>query len=235
MKLLRVSFALLVILCLCQVATPAPVEDPFGYWDMFNVYSLGNIGVSSSYYTSDFQGVAGAGGDVFFENFELNLLDQGGAYSLYTQGNASIRHGTYHGGVRTGGNASLDYFTIFGDVVSDGYVRTGQWKDVSSPLDPGGTVLGSVLAGNGGQINNYTISSDLYNNGAMTAADGTVEGDAVNAGYLEMTRSTVNGDVENSGTANFSHGTIDGEIANTGDMDLSNMTGKQDLYNYIFF
>lgn len=231
MKLLSLISTFLLALCLCHIATAVPVDDPNMYWNMFNVYSLGNIGVSSSYYTSDFQGVAGVAGSAWFENFELNLLNQGGPYSLYVQNNAAIRHGTYHGGILAGGDTTLDYFTVFGDVVGGSAVRIGGWTDPDSPLAPGGTVVGSVLAGNGGELINYTITQELHNNGAMTAADGTVEGGVHNAGTLEMTRSAVTGEMENSGTAGFTHGTVTGDITNTGSLELSNMTGNQDLYN----
>ena len=56
-----VTIAMVFLLVLaCQFATAAPVIDDFGYWDLFNVYSLGNIGVSTNMYTSDFGGNVGA-------------------------------------------------------------------------------------------------------------------------------------------------------------------------------
>ena len=50
--------AVVVALFLFRIATAGRNDDPF---EFFNVYSLGNIGLSTNPCTSDFQGVAGTG------------------------------------------------------------------------------------------------------------------------------------------------------------------------------
>ena len=70
-KTLLVIAALMLIITSPLHATPIdPNADPFGY---FNVYSLNDI----TYSASDFQGKAGAAGDVSLVNFSLGIFDSG--------------------------------------------------------------------------------------------------------------------------------------------------------------
>ncbi|MEW6220043.1 MAG: choice-of-anchor A family protein [Thermodesulfobacteriota bacterium] len=121
--------------------------NPFGY---FNVYSLGGISQSGG----DYQGRAGAGGDVSMAHFSLNLLTPGG-YALHAGGGATLGSGVYFGHVEAAGNVSLANATIQGDLRAGGNVGNTAggtiWGDVqaagSITLDQHYTVFGSKQGG----------------------------------------------------------------------------------------
>lgn len=114
-----------------------PMTDPFGY---FNVYSLGNIGASDDKYHSDFQGIAGAADDVYFEFFSLHGMDSATGFTLHAGGSAALT-GSYLVGVEVGGDLTLGSssggMNINGNVVVGGDVHQLS----------GGTIDGDVLAG----------------------------------------------------------------------------------------
>jgi len=177
--LFSVAVALFLLAGLAASALPAPVPDPYGYWDFFNVYSLGNIGASNYFYTSDFQGVAGAAGDAYFEDFALNVAGGLQPFAISTGGDVYLRHGSFlDGGLEAGGDAHLDYFFVQGDVRTGGSVFAGA-LDPTDPLD-GGTVLGSVYSQGGGYMNAFYVSGDVVVNASGTMTFGTTSGGHVN-------------------------------------------------------
>jgi choice-of-anchor A domain-containing protein len=188
----------------CQIGTSAPVADDNGYWDLFNVYSLGNIGVSENMYTSDFQGVGGAAGSVFFNNFELNLLGPAAPYSLYTGGSATLTNGTYHAGLNVAGTATLSAVTVFG----------GTESGALSVQDS--TILGDVSTARGGSFVRGYIDGEVRNAGSMTINQATVNGDIENTGHLAISHATAKQDVSNSGTINISDATVEGALYSNG-------------------
>ncbi|MBL7219323.1 MAG: choice-of-anchor A family protein [Phycisphaerae bacterium] len=109
------------------------LDGPLGY---FNVYSLGDIGNSSAPYHSDFQGAAGAAGDVYFAQFSLADVEAPAGYSMHVGGAARLGGGSYYGSVEAGGNVDLGFLDISGSVLSGG--------DVSN--FGGGTIKGDVIA-----------------------------------------------------------------------------------------
>jgi choice-of-anchor A domain-containing protein len=112
------------------------LDGPLGY---FNVYSLGNIGSASSSYHSDFQGVAGAAGDVYFAQFSLADVAAPAGYALHVGGSARLGGGSYYGSVEAGGDVELGFLDISGSVNAGG--------DVSN--FGGGTIGGDVVAAGG--------------------------------------------------------------------------------------
>ena len=109
-------FAMVLLFLSCvTVWADDPMENPFGY---FNVYSLGDIGSSSDKYHSDFQGVGGAAGDVFFSSFSLHGMESDSDYVLHTGGSATLT-GSYLKGVEIGGDAHLGNLNINGTVAED--------------------------------------------------------------------------------------------------------------------
>ncbi len=127
--------ALLSVTVITVGAQANMVENPFGY---FNVYSLGDIGSEASPYQSDFQGRAGAAGNVAFSSFSLlNQPTQTGP-ALHVGGSARLT-GTYLGDIEAGGDVALGGVGISGSVTAGGYVA--QFG--------GGTVGGDVRAGLG--------------------------------------------------------------------------------------
>jgi len=178
-RLALTVFALSLFAGLASVALTAPVSDPYGYWDLFNVYSLGNIGASNYFYTSDFQGVAGAAGNAYFENFALNVAGGPHPFSISAGGSVDLRHGVFlDGGVEAGGDVRLDYFFVRGDVRTGGAVFVGA-LDPSDPLD-GGTILGSVYSQGGGYMNAFYVSGDIVVNSAGTMTFGLTPDGHVN-------------------------------------------------------
>lgn len=129
--LMFAAFLFSIGLCLSasRTAQAIPLDDPFAY---FNVYSLGNI----NYSHSDFEGKAGAAGNVSFDHFDLAKKDNGG-YSLLAGGNVTFTNGTFHGGVDAGKNISVGGILIDGDVHSGGSVSNNS---------AGGTIKGNVYA-----------------------------------------------------------------------------------------
>jgi len=124
---------LATLFVLSGIASADPMDNPFDY---FNVYSLGNIGSASSPYHSDFQGVAGAGGDVHFAQFSLADVEAPSGYALHVGGSARLGGGSYYGSVEAGGDVQLGSLDINGSVFSGG--------DVSN--FSGGLITGDVAA-----------------------------------------------------------------------------------------
>ena len=126
-------FAIAAMLIWAGTARADLLDGPLGY---FNVYSLGDIGSVSSPYHSDFQGAAGAAGDVHFARFSLADVAAPAGYSLHVGGSARLGGGSYYGSVEAGGDVELGFLDIGGSVLSGG--------DVSN--FGGGTVSGDVVA-----------------------------------------------------------------------------------------
>lgn len=199
----------------------APMDDPFGY---FNVYSLGNI----SYTGSDFQGKAGAAGNVSFNHFSLALADQGG-YALHAGGVATLNNGSFYGGIDAGKNISVGGVGIYGDV------RGGENIGNTS----GGTIKGNVYAGGSAaltpSITYYSKSSGVpYSPGADLAAI---------SGYFENFSAMVGG-MGNTGTIGSLYGSLNiPALPGTNVFSLSaadmyaahtvNITGGSDAIVYI--
>lgn len=126
-------------------------SDP---WQL-NVYTVKDIGKSTGYYGSDFQGSAGAGGNVYFSGFSLNLNNSptNGPFSLYTGGNVNFNSGAVeHGGIEAGGNINLNSITVNGNVSGGANLQGGT-----------GTINGNAVLG--GVKNN---SPGLVINGSLT-------------------------------------------------------------------
>ena len=132
-------------------ASASPMADPFGY---FNVYSLGDIGSATSRYHSDFQGVAGAAGDVYFSWFSLEGNGSSTGTSLHTGGSATLT-GAYKGDLEIGGDAHL------GGVSVDGGIRAG----------------GNIANFGGGSIGGDAIAGgDVRLSGSMTVVGDRISG-----------------------------------------------------------
>jgi len=141
-KSLLVIAALMLIITSPLHATPIdPNADPFGY---FNVYSLNDI----TYSASDFQGKAGAAGDVSLVNFSLGIFDSGN-YVSHGGKKVTLGSGSYYGGIEASTDVNLDDATIKRDVLAGGNVNN----------TAGGTVEGDVNAA--GNVN-LTIAYNVW-------------------------------------------------------------------------
>jgi choice-of-anchor A domain-containing protein len=92
-------------------------------WDL-NVYVIDNIGTSANPYESDIEGMAGAGGNVYLQNFSLNVngsVTPTTPYSLYSGGTVNTTSGQFNnGGVQAVGSVTLTNTTTSGNVSSGG-------------------------------------------------------------------------------------------------------------------
>lgn len=133
---------------------PAEVDLKSNPW-LLNVYALGSIGKPSAYYGSDFQGIAGAGGDAFFSNFSLNSNNtpSSAAFALFTGGNVNLNSGSFNnGGVEAGGNIYLNNASVKGNISS-----------------------GGDLSGNSGQISGQVTLAGKKNSGANLVIHGALQ------------------------------------------------------------
>ncbi len=117
----------------------------------FNVYSLGDIGLNSHYYGSDFQGVTGAAGNAYFSGFTLTGLEKADGYVLFTGGSTTLNGGDFLGSIDVGGNVTLQSFSVAGDVRSGGTVSAG-----------GGTISGSVTQGASATLVDHAAMSQYF-------------------------------------------------------------------------
>ena len=139
--------ALLCVTVITVAAQADMVDNPFGY---SNVYSLGDIGSQGSPYHSDFQGRAGAAGNVEFSSFSLLNRPTQTGFALHVGGSARLT-GTYLGDIEAGGDVALGGVGISGSVIAGAYVA--QFG--------GGTVGGNVHAGLGvGLDSTLTVYGD---------------------------------------------------------------------------
>lgn len=130
------------VLVLAAAAGATPMDDPFGY---FHVYSLANIGRPDAKYHSDFQGVAGAAGNVYFSSFSLHGNGSTTPYCLHTGGSATLT-GAYLRGLEIGGDAHLGSFSVGGDVIAGGSIGNFGGGSITGDARAAGSVAlsGSV-------------------------------------------------------------------------------------------
>lgn len=151
MHKIRKAICFLALLTMASFL-PASASAPNPY--EFNVYAIQNIGTSSSYYGSDYQGIAGAGGNVYFTGFSLNAngsYNPSQPYSLFTGGGATFGSGSVNnGGISSGGNINLTSTTVNG------------------PISGGGNLQGGTGQVNGNVSITGTNSSALTINGSLT-------------------------------------------------------------------
>lgn len=158
-------FALFIILCFSGPGyangITDPMSDPFGY---FNVYSLGNIGSSGSSYGSDFQGIGGAAGDVYFSSFSLHGMDSSTGFTLHTGGSATLA-GSYYEGLEIGGDLYIGGLNIEGDVNVGGSVYQTGGGTVNGDIHAGGSInLGQTMTVNGEKLGGLTYDPIVDHN-----------------------------------------------------------------------
>jgi choice-of-anchor A domain-containing protein len=118
---------------LLTLSIPLAATNP---WD-FNVYTLQNIGTQQNPYGSDFQGIAGSGGDDYFSGFSLNALTGPFVYSLYSGGNVNFQNGSIsNGGIEALGNVTVNSASVSGNIHGGGNL-----------FGNSGSINGSVILG----------------------------------------------------------------------------------------
>ncbi len=142
---------MLTILTLAATQSFASTVNPFSY---FNVYSLNDIGSSTSAYHSDFQGIAGAAGSVYFSSFSLNGMDNQSSYTLHVGANATLT-GSYAGDIEIGGNLSLANVSVNGNIHSGGSIANSS----------GGSTTGNVYAQTNINLSQqFSVGGNIYEN-----------------------------------------------------------------------
>jgi choice-of-anchor A domain-containing protein len=122
---------------------PVDPETYFGFHPLsLNVIVLGDLGTAADPYSSDFQGAAAVGGDVYTSSFSLNDLDLApDGISLYAGGLVDFTGAVEHGGIDAAGDILLDAASVAGDVAGGGDL------DGSGLVTGDATVAGQFLAG----------------------------------------------------------------------------------------
>jgi len=142
-----------IVLAVASSSAGDVITKPMAY---FNVYSLGDIGSPSARYHSDFQGIAGAAGDVYFSSFSLSLPGYASptGTTLHTGGSATLT-GAYHGSLEIGGDARLGGVSVAGSVVVGGDITNFSGGHITGDATAAGavdlsgtlTVSGDTLSG----------------------------------------------------------------------------------------
>ncbi len=148
----KCQIIVLLLVCLTLSVLSPVGATPFGVAGDFNVYSLGNI----EYFNSDFEGIAGAGGNITLDDFAIGWkLPSSSTYSLIAGGDIQFSHGSvFHGGIEAGGAVNLSNMYVQGSVDS-GVSFSGM----------AGTIEGDVHA------QGMTSLISVYVDGAVNYAD----------------------------------------------------------------
>ncbi|MDP1836552.1 MAG: choice-of-anchor A family protein [Chlamydiales bacterium] len=165
------KFKLLVLSTLMYVSSAVAANPDVNTnpW-LLNVYSLENIGKANAFYGSDFQGIAGAGGDTFFSGFSLNAnnVPSNAPFSLFTGGNVNFNSGSINnGGIEAGGNIFLNSTTTNGNISG-----------------------GGNLSGGTGQINGNVNISGVKNNSPGLVINGALHQNQAYSPVLNQTTAT---------------------------------------------
>lgn len=183
-----------------QASNPNPYD--------FNVFTTQNIGTSSQYYGSDFEGIAGAGGSAYFTGFSLNALgsyNPSQPYSLFTGGSATFGSGQVNnGGISAGGNVNLSSTTVNGPISSGGSLQGGNGTvngnvSVSGTNTSSLTINGSVATGqaytpslNLADVSNYFKSASSFWGGLSQTASWVNSFGQIQVSGLQSGRNIVN-------------------------------------------
>ncbi len=158
-KKIAVTLGLTIAMSLGAQSSQAADINPFN----FNVYSLSDIGSTTTGYGSDYQGIAGAAGSAYFTNFSLNDLNQSHivtGFSLVTGGDAAIAGSINNGGIEAGGDVYINNASVFGNVNAGGSLN-----------GPGGTVYGNAtLGGSDNTTSSVTVTGSVSEGASFTSS-----------------------------------------------------------------
>jgi choice-of-anchor A domain-containing protein len=104
----------------------------------YDAYVLGDIGSSTSAYTSDSAGAIAAGGNIYLTSFSANSGNNNGV-AVVSGGNLTLSNGSINGGADVGGNVTISSASVSGTVQAQGTVSV---TNASQPS----TVTGSSAA-----------------------------------------------------------------------------------------
>ena len=139
-------FIALAFLCPRADATD---QSPF---TSFNVYSLGDIGCQSSPYHSDFQGLSGARGSVWFSSMSLNDLGLVASdYAIFVGGAFDMTGAVNNGGIEATGSMHLHSISVAGDI-------SGGADLVAS----GGLCEGDLRVAGTADLQSFTVTGNIY-------------------------------------------------------------------------
>jgi choice-of-anchor A domain-containing protein len=168
------TFAVIVagLMSLLPRATLAVSVGPVA--DLFNVYAIGDIGTAAvPYQQSEFQGITGAGGSAYFDNFSINSSNVFGPFGLLTGQGLTFTSGTINGGLSSGGPVSITNVQINGNA-NTGSTFNAVTSTIDGNLTTTGAVTGSGLTVTGSKSTApYTPPIDIaaLNNSLINASN----------------------------------------------------------------
>lgn len=159
----------LAVLAAASAALPASAQL-FGAASDYNSFMFGNF----NGYSSDVEGKLAVGGNLTLENYDLGLLDPGGATTV-VGGNVTWRNGTNRGDLYRNGSTSLTNVAManngalktgspfsFGDAKSYLMDVSSMWKSLQGTGQSYNRYGGLRLEGSNNNLNIFTINkSDL--------------------------------------------------------------------------
>jgi choice-of-anchor A domain-containing protein len=147
----------------------AETIKPFEY---FSVYSLGDIGSTASRFQADFDGAAGAGGDVWLTSSSI-MSGSSDSYAMHAGGDFSVQwSGIVDGHVDAGGSIGMNGVTVTGNLYAGGDIYDYGWGNamIGGSANAGGNVAlssrATVQASHSGvayepQVNHQAVSEDF--------------------------------------------------------------------------
>lgn len=204
MKKMFLSFITGTFIIITPLFADAPNPNPYS----LNVFATQNIGTSGSNYGSDFEGMAGAGGNAYFSGFSLNATgtySPSQPYSLFTGGNVFFGSGSVNnGGIEAGGNVNLSSITVNGPISAGGSLQGGNGT-VNGNVSVGGantsalTINGSIATGqafsptlNLTDVSNYFKSASSFWGGLAQTANWVNSFGQIQVSGLQSGRNIVN-------------------------------------------
>lgn len=147
----NITIASLLLPFLLFISTSFAFASPFGAAGKFNVYSMGSIDIIRS----NFQGIAGAGGNIVAEDFQVgDGIGSSQDYTLYAGGNINATYGSnFNGGIEAEGYIDVN------NIYVEGSINTG-----TDFIGFDGTVMGNINAANSTSVTNMFVAGDVTNN-----------------------------------------------------------------------
>jgi len=191
----------------------------------YNAYVLGNVGSSTSAYTSDSAGAIAAGGNVYLNSFSADGSGSSSSTAIVTGGNLTLSNGSITGSAYVGGNATLSGASVSGSVQAQGTIST---SNMSTPTEVSGSSAATP-------INFTALATDTKNEAISIASLATQAQSAGTAGSVSGTNNlTLTGTASGVNYFNLTAAqlsqlssgslTIDNTVA--GATDIINVTGS---------
>jgi choice-of-anchor A domain-containing protein len=199
-----------------QLASAATVDSALDVLGNYNLFVIGDVGTSTSYYSSDSQGAMIVGGSAYLNNFANATNSTVNGYGLIVGNGLSFTNGTLGGSTYVGGSASLQS-------VNTNDITTAGSLSVNTMI-----VSGNILAGGTLTASHSSLRANVSALGGAQLADSGVSGNlsvgnaASNGGSVSLSYSVVSGaaNIGSGGSLNLNGTGIVGSV-NTSNAALS--------------